>query len=309
MMIGADDIDRARLVPISSLLAGLELRREGKELVGPCPQCGGSDRFQVNVRKGEFLCRQCLPKRGGGPVSFVMFVHRVDFPRAIEILIGTRSKNSRRVENPKSSQIDQAFGQDDQQRLALARRLWKQSRLAYDTACEDYLRARGYAGRIPHTIRYLAPNGTYPGSMICAFGLAHEVEPGVIDISDDAVRGVHITRLLPDGSDRERGDKAKIIIGRGFVAPIVLAPPNDLLGMAVTEGIEDGLAVLAATGLGVWVAGNAGRMPGLADLIPPYIEAVTIYGHADPAGKKGARGLADLLLARDGLDVFIEGLP
>ncbi len=281
-MISADAISRARLVPIASLVAGWKLRRVGAELVGPCPMCGlGNDRLQINTRKNVFFCRQCNPK-GGGPIDFAMWVHRCDFPRAIEILTGAQPNVVQDHIKPPPAE------QTDQKRLALARRLWKQSVLAYDTACEDYLRARGYVGRIP---------------------LAHEVEPGLIDIADDAVRGVHITRLLPDGSDRERGDMAKIIVGRGFTAPLVLAPPNDLLGIAVTEGIEDGLAVLSATGLGVWVAGNAGRMPGLADIIPPFIEAVTIYGHADPAGEKGARGLADLLLAREGLDVFIEGMP
>ena len=85
--------------------------------------------------------------------------------------------------------------------------------------------------------------------------------------------------------------------------PIVIAPPNDLLGLAITEGIEDGLSVYQATGLGVWVAGSAGRMPGLADKVPNYIEAVTIYAHADEAGQRGANGLADALVER-GVEVF-----
>jgi hypothetical protein len=32
------------------------------------------------------------------------------------------------------------------------------------------------------------------------------------------------------------------MIGHSIGAPIVLAPPNELLGMAVTEGIEDALS-------------------------------------------------------------------
>jgi hypothetical protein len=66
--------------------------------------------------------------------------------------------------------------------------------------------------------------------MLAAFGLAHEVEPGVIAIADDAIRGVHLTRLKPDGSDRERGAMAKIMVGHSTGSPIVLAPPNDGLG-------------------------------------------------------------------------------
>jgi hypothetical protein len=52
---------------------------------------------------------------------------------------------------------------------------------------------------------------------------------------------VRITRLTAIG-DKADMDPVKIIIGPGTGTPIVLAPPNDLLGLAVTEGIEDGLS-------------------------------------------------------------------
>jgi Toprim domain len=90
-------------------------------------------------------------------------------------------------------------------------------------------------------------------------------------------------------------------------SPIVLAPVNDLGGLAITEGIEDGLTVYEATGLGVWVAGAASFMPALADRMPPYVEAVTIYAHDDQAGQSGAGDLAERLIGR-GLEVFVEQL-
>jgi len=71
------------------------------------------------------------------------------------------------------------------------------------------------------------------------------------------VRGVHLTRLKPDGSDRERTANGKIMIGHSAGVPIILAPPNDLLGMAISEGIEDALSAHEATGLGAWAAGTA----------------------------------------------------
>ena len=42
-------------------------------------------------------------------------------------------------------------------------------------------------------------------------------------------------------------------------------------------------------------------MPKLADAVPSYIEAVTIWAHPDPAGQKGARELAARLRARGNL--------
>jgi hypothetical protein len=147
----------------------------------------------------------------------------------------------------------------------------------------------------------------YPPALIAAFAIPDELEPGLLVPRN--VQSVQLTRLLPDGSDRERGDDAKITIGSPGALPIVLAPPNDLLGLAITEGIEDGLTAYQATGLGVWAAGNAGRMPKLADTIPDYIECVTIFAHKDNngAGQDGAYQLAQAL-DRRGIKVFIEGL-
>jgi len=88
--------------------------------------------------------------------------------------------------------------------------------------------------------------------------------------------------------------------------PIVLAPPNDLLGLAITEGIEDGLTA-RLIGIGVWVAGNAPFMPSLADAVPDYIDAITIYAHPDK-GECFALELAQALDARGFRDVFIEGI-
>jgi hypothetical protein len=121
----------------------------------------------------------------------------------------------------------------------------------------------------------------------------------VISISDSAVRGVQLTKLLPDGLDRLRDADAKITIGRAARGlPIVIAPPNDLLGLAVTEGIEDGLSVYEASGLGVWAAGGAGRMPALASTVPAFIECVSVIAH-DDGGRKHAEALAAALLARN----------
>jgi hypothetical protein len=107
--------------------------------------------------------------------------------------------------------------------------------------------------------------------MIAAFGFCEEPEPGVIDPPAE-VTGVHITRLTPDGRKAaiDSEHPVKIMLGPMSGLPIVLAPVNDGLGLAITEGIEDGLNVFEATGLGVWVAGSAGNMPALAAALPSW---------------------------------------
>ncbi len=80
--------------------------------------------------------------------------------------------------------------------------------------------------------------------------------------------------------------------------PIVLAPPNDLLGMSIAEGVEDGLTVHQSTGLGGWAAGSASRMPALAAVIPSYIECVTVVADDDADGHRFAGELGDRIRAR-----------
>jgi hypothetical protein len=87
--------------------------------------------------------------------------------------------------------------------------------------------------------------------MIATISMAHEIEPGTIDIADDAIRGVHLTKLTSDG--RKHPDEPnKITVGYSAGSPIVVAPLNDLLGLVITEGIEDAISVHEATGLGAW---------------------------------------------------------
>ncbi len=183
--------------------------------------------------------------------------------------------------------------------------LWRRRRPIEGSVAEAYLRlARGYHGPLPATLGFLPASGEHSPSMIAAFGRADEPEPGRIAITDDAVRAVHLTRLLPDGSGRID----KIIVGHCSVgSPIALFPPNDLLGHAIVEGIEDGLSIYAATGLGVWAAGTADRLPALADAVPRCIQCVNIIGDDDPAGRRGANELAVRLHAR-GFEVVLKFL-
>jgi hypothetical protein len=118
---------------------------------------------------------------------------------------------------------------------------------------------------------------------------------------------VHLTLLKPDGSGKAETAKSKLIIGSPTGLPIVLAPPNDLLGLAITEGLEDALSVHQATGLGAWAAGAAGFLPKLVKTVPSYIEVVTIYTHADKAGQDGAHQLAAELHKRT-IEVVMEGI-
>lgn len=91
-----DWIEQARAIRIEDLAAkrSIHLRRIGRnELAGPCPHCGGDDRFSVNKKEQVFNCRGC--QRGGhGAIDFVMFLDKSDFNEAVEKLAGPAPKSN-----------------------------------------------------------------------------------------------------------------------------------------------------------------------------------------------------------------------
>ena len=290
-------INRARAVRIEDELGrrGHQLKRQGHELIGPCPLCGGTDRFGVHLIRQVWNCRGCGV--GGDVVSLVRHLDGCLFTTACETLIGEhRHLPELRRPTPKTQKPKNNKGSW----------LWSQRKpITIDTPVAMYLRKRGYAGVIPTTLGFLPAHDEFPPSMVAAFGFAPEIKPGLI-VPPKVVTGVHITKLTLAG-DKADVKPVKIMVGPSLAHPIVLAPPNDLLGLAVVEGIEDGLSVLAATGLGVWVAGSANRMPALAAVIPDWIDCLTIYQHADSngRGRKYATMLAEAVSAR-GIEVLID---
>ena len=301
---------------------GAQLTRYGHsgEYVGPCPVCGtGRDRFSINTEKRFFHCRVC-GKGGHGPVDLEMFLGGCDFVEAIKRLTNTTSLSRQRLPTAKNPEAAAAHERererDEQEQHETASWLWAQRRPIAGTIAERYLReARGIASALPVTLAFLpARKPEHHPAMIAAFALVDEPEPGVLGKPHDVI-SVHLTLLKPDGSGKAEVEPNKLIVGSPtfkigddvFGLPIVVAPPNDLFGLAITEGIEDALTAHQMTGLGAWAAGAAGFMLKLAAVVPDYIEAVTIYAHPDKAGQDGAQELVTALRQRR-TEAVVEGL-
>ena len=299
-MIAPAFLDELRSrIPVSVVVGRrVQLRRAGREWKGLSPfNKERTPSFFANDQK-QFW-HDFSSGRHGDVFGFVMETEGVGFREAVD-RVATMAGMAAELENnppapatPPPREPDPTELHEKGDRLRLARQLWRRSLPAGSTIVETYLHARGYHSPVPATLRYLPASGVYPPALIAAYGIATEPEPGAIAIADDAVVGVHLIKLRPDGSDRLRDDpKCKITIGKDITAPIVLASPNDGLGIAVAEGIEDALIAHQETGLGAWAAGGAARLPMLANAIPDYIECVTILVDDNEAGRRGATKLA-----------------
>ena len=88
-MVRDDDprLTEARAIPIDEVadrLAIAGLKRAGREMIGPCPACGGKDRFGINTQKGVYNCRHC---GAGDGLKLVQLVLGCDFKAALAWLM------------------------------------------------------------------------------------------------------------------------------------------------------------------------------------------------------------------------------
>jgi hypothetical protein len=277
---------------VAERLAGTKVKERGDgNYVVPCP-AHQDDNPSLSLCDGDRgLMVHCFA--GCAPANVYRAIWRID-PKLLE---------------PGQTAPQQVKGSAEYTRRQheKAAWLWSRRRPIAGSIAEKYLReARGYRGMLPSTLGFLpSSKPEHHPAMIAAFGIVDEPESGVLGKPRD-VNAIHLTLLKPDGSGKAAVKKPKLIVGSPLGRPITLAPPNDLLGFAITEGIEDALTAHQATGLGAWAAGSGGLMPALAERVPDYIEVVTIFAHPDEAGQK-AQVLADALELR-GIEVRLEGL-
>jgi hypothetical protein len=164
----ADDprLAEAKAKPMSDIVHMLGiagLKPAGHELVGPCPKCGGRDRFGINLRKGLFQCRIC--NIAGDGLKLVMEMQGLDFKAALTWLCGDAtgiSDADRRDRLAKARaaqrQADERAEREREKVVADARRLWNQGQRPQGTAVEEYLLRRAIdvraLGGFPSCIRF-----------------------------------------------------------------------------------------------------------------------------------------------------------
>jgi hypothetical protein len=214
-----------------------------------------------------------------------------------------KERNARPAPNPTPKPAPRSGDDHEREQHRKAAWLWSQRRPITGSLAETYLRSRDITCPLPATLAFLPANkpDRHP-AMIAAFTLVDEPEPGMPGAPRN-VEAVHLTLLRPDGNGKvefkpDTNGKVKpnkIIIGRPLGRPIMLAPPNDVMGLAITEGIEDALTVHMATGLGAWAAGSATHMPPITAHVPSYIECVTVFVDANDAGRRYSQEFASRL--------------
>ena len=279
----ADRRAEARAMPMSAIcerLAIPNLKASSGELVGPCPSCGGRDRFAINMAKGLFNCRVC--GANGGPVNLVRHVLGCDFGSAIDWMVGetaveiSEQERARRQERAAAEERKRQATAARFRRRAIdeAREIWKRAVDPAGTPVVEYLTGRGLPlKRFPPTIRFLAAH-PYRKKIAGELRTLH-VGPAMIAAvlsPDDKITAVHQTWIDPD----RPGQKAQILFGgepqpaklvRGSKkgAAIRLTSAKDRTTLIMGEGIEttmSAMRVAAIEGAAYWAGVDLGNLSG-----------------------------------------------
>lgn len=289
-------LDEARAMAITDVVARLDiagLQPSGGELVGPCPVCGGTDRFGINPVTNVFLCRKaCTAHAGGDQVALVRHVLGKTFPEALDWLCGPRAEltpaeraaRDRKLADAKRRQ-DEIAARKRADAIDQARRLWHAARPAEGTPVRDYLARRGIPphlfAALPRCLRYLPD---------CRFTVAVKGQPGkfrtihsgpamiaaIQDPDTGSASAVHRTwidlsrpsgkALIVDPLGEYTDLPAKKVLGSKKGGAIALRTPRGATTLVMGEGIETTLSALIAEDppmrAAFWAGVDLGNMAG-----------------------------------------------
>lgn len=99
---------RGRWIEIFSTIAGIELDPSCQKRHGPCPKCGGLDRFRaVDLDNGALLCNQCFASKNGDGIAALSWMTGRPFKEVVPLLceyLGATPKHrsNGRIEKPKT---------------------------------------------------------------------------------------------------------------------------------------------------------------------------------------------------------------
>jgi CHC2 zinc finger len=243
MSIPANLIAQAHSVSIENVLAARGIRLRGTvERCGPCPVCGGKDRFGVNVQKQLWHCRGC--DKGGDVIALIQLIDGCDFREAVEYLTGERASSSHPIQMGSQRPICPR-PTPATSTAAAALKVWRGGVDPRGTLAEIYLASRGLelgddiAGEV---LRW------HPGvrAMLALFR----------DVRTDEPRAICRTFLDRDGRKIER----KFFGSVGGCAIKLDADEEVFDGLHVGEGVE---TCMAGRQLGLrptWALGSAGAV-------------------------------------------------
>jgi len=278
----------AKSIPMTEVvfrlgIAGLII--QGGEMVGPCPLCGGKDRFAINLRTNLFQCRKCDDVAGGDQIALVMQIQNMTFPAALTWLCGAAPAEINPEEMARRRQkadADAKAQADDAERyrqraISDAKSIWQRADGGDLTLVRAYLAARGITKEmvldLPVALRVLSDHAYVKkvgGQLVtCHRGACMVAAVQACDGMLEAVHQTWIDPTAPKGKAMIQHEgaamPAKLVRGSKKGGAIRLHTPKNTDTLVMGEGIETTLTALAADGVAgaaYWAGVDLGNMAG-----------------------------------------------
>lgn len=263
---------------------------------GPCPACGGSDRFRFDNKngRGDWICNQC---GAGDGFKLLMGAFGLRFPDArrkvLELAGITEASDVRMDPRPV---VEEEIAKPTRRVLQLIRetcaiedcepvRRYMKSRALWPLPERHSLRAHTSVEYWNDRVRI----GRYPALVAVVRDMCGEVVTA------------HVTYLDPEGRKLEGFEPRKILSsmkGREGCA-VPLMPHGETLGIA--EGIETALSAAIMHEVPTWAALNTAL---LAKFEPPQnVKKLIIFADRDIAGLDAAAKLMERLQGRVKMEI------
>jgi putative DNA primase/helicase len=249
---------------------------------GPCPLCGGKDRFRFDNKagRGTWICSQCGAGDGFGLLQQIKGWTYREAAKEVEAIAGNVSAVVAKADD------------DAAKKMVAVRRIWSDS----EQVCQGdpvwkYLNRRIGIDAIPSCLRY------HPALPYISDDGEIDHHPAMIAaLTSHDSKGVGVHRIYLDG----QGNKAnvqvvkKLMVGASMAgASVKLQRAAAVLGIA--EGIETALAASRLFSMPVWSAISSGGMESWRP--PKGVEKVIVFGDNDASftGQASAYALAKAL--------------
>ncbi|MGU5700399.1 DUF927 domain-containing protein [Aeromonas caviae] len=247
------DVARVACGHWPELLAGIgiDVPRRGKH--GPCPACGGKDRFRLDDKggRGTWICNQC---GNGDGLDLLVRVTGKSTKEAAELLAplvglsagGLDPAERERIQRQQQAKTEQERQRAEQQRQKAARRA---ADIMADTGQGEspYLERKGFGSHLSAVNRTLIREGgeNFPAGSL------------VIPLTNEAGELLNVQLIRADGTKRylHGGQKAGAFhrIDGGEL-------------VAVVEGYATGLSVHQATGASIYCAMDCSNLSAVAQI-------------------------------------------
>lgn len=230
---------------------GIDTPSRGKH--GPCPACGGKDRFRLDDKggRGTWICSQCGNGDGLDLLARVTGKSTKEAAELIAPLVGLSAGGLDPVERERIHQQQQARAEQDRKRSEQQRQKAARRAAAIMRDCEP--------GQAPYLVhkRMRWPHGAINRTLIREGGENFPDSSLVIPLINESAELVNVQLIRDDGTKR-------YLAGGQKAGAFHRIDGGELV--AVVEGYATGLSVHLATGGTVYCAMDAGNLLAVAQI-------------------------------------------